>query len=457
MEFGQSSGSSSDDVIWARLVPVGSSSSEIELKLNETVICSEVSTLEKPAWCKITRGGDMVSATIQNTSSNVILVDETVVLDEQTAMIKCGSEIALSLSTKGSLKYRFEVMPAEEPCKHLKVSVDVEHAKCSICLNIWHDVVTVAPCLHNFCNGCFSEWLRRSQEKCSSVKCPECRAVIQFVGKNAFLHNMEENILQADPSLKRPGEDIKLIESYASINSPLVLNSGKKSKKKRAHSPSDDASILGLPCLQCGTEIRGFQCNRSTVHLQCQACGGMMPLRLNAGVPQNCVGCDRAFCAAYWHAQGVNGSDLQPVCSPESFKPIKDRTITQMPSFTHENNLHEQQITERCIAKMGKSLQDVVSDWIVKFDNKQIDRTRMTLNHAETITSRTCCCSECYEKIVAFLLYWFRVTLLKHSMTAEDSQREDCWYGYACRTQHHSEEHARKRNHVCRPTRGRHM
>ncbi|KAL8524537.1 hypothetical protein ACS0TY_014211 [Phlomoides rotata] len=45
----------------------------------------------------------------------------------------------------------------------LKVTLDPEHAKCSICLNVWHDVVTVAPCLHNFCNGCFSEWLKRCQ------------------------------------------------------------------------------------------------------------------------------------------------------------------------------------------------------------------------------------------------------------------------------------------------------
>nr|GMC66714.1 E3 ubiquitin-protein ligase CHFR [Ipomoea batatas] len=459
MEMGQSSGSkpSGDDVVWAKLIPMDSSYSEIELKLNETVICSEVTSLEKQAWCKITRGMDLVSATIQNTSSNTILVDEKFVLDDQTAIVKCGSEISPSFQTEGSLKYKFEVMPVEESYKHLKVSVDVEHAKCSICLNIWHDVVTVAPCLHNFCNGCFSEWLRRSQEKHSSVKCPECRAVVQFVGKNPFLHNIEENILEADPSLKRPSEDIKLIDSYASIKSPLVLNSGKRSKRKRAHSPSDEASRWELPCRQCGTEFGGFQCNQSTVHLQCHACGGMMPLRTNISIPQHCIGCDRAFCAAYWHAQGTNGSDLHPICSPETFKPITERTITRIPSLAHEKNRHEQEITERCITKMGRPLQDVVSDWILKLDNREIDRTRMPLNHAEMITARTPCCSECYDKIVSFLLYWFRVTMPKHCLPAEGSQREDCWYGYACRTQHHNEEHARKRNHVCRPTRGSQM
>lgn len=43
-------------------------------------------------------------------------------------------------------------------------------------------------------NGCFSEWLRRSQERHASVLCPQCRAVVQFVGRNHFLHSIEEVI-----------------------------------------------------------------------------------------------------------------------------------------------------------------------------------------------------------------------------------------------------------------------
>ncbi|CAK9138367.1 unnamed protein product [Ilex paraguariensis] len=96
-------------------------------------------------------------------------------------------------------------MPPQETCnKQLKICVDAEHAKCSICLNIWHDVVTVAPCLHNFCNGCFSEWLRRCQDKHSSVLCPQCRAIAQFVGRNHFLHNIEEVVFFAALSLCLP-------------------------------------------------------------------------------------------------------------------------------------------------------------------------------------------------------------------------------------------------------------
>ncbi|KAI7752147.1 hypothetical protein M8C21_012475, partial [Ambrosia artemisiifolia] len=118
-------------------------------------------------------------------------------------MIRCGSEIIpgpplttsiyLFLVFKGYLSYRFKVMPMNEsPKTMLKISLNSDHAKCSICLNIWHDVVTVAPCLHNFCNGCFSEWLKRSQQKHAIVLCPHCRSAVQFVGRNHFLHSIEE-------------------------------------------------------------------------------------------------------------------------------------------------------------------------------------------------------------------------------------------------------------------------
>ncbi|KAB2607086.1 E3 ubiquitin-protein ligase CHFR-like [Pyrus ussuriensis x Pyrus communis] len=92
--------------------------------------------------------------------------------------------------------------------------MDVERAKCCICLNIWHDVLTIAPCFHNFCNGCFSEWLKRSQEKRSSVLV-QCRAVLQFVGRNHFLLNVAGEILKANSSLKRSNDDVATFDSYA--------------------------------------------------------------------------------------------------------------------------------------------------------------------------------------------------------------------------------------------------
>ncbi|KAL5566347.1 hypothetical protein UlMin_029511 [Ulmus minor] len=412
-----SSGAKSSDDIWARLVPSDSRHSDIEIRPDEIVVCSVIrsSSVDKHEWCKIKRNSDLCSATMQNKSSNTILADEVIVQNEDTVVIKGGSEIIPGPGGEGYLTYIFKLLPQPETCpKQLKIGINVDNAKCSICLSVWHDFVTVAPCFHNFCNGCFSEWLRRSQEKHPSVLCPQCRAVVQFVGRNHFLHNIAEDILQADSSLSRSKDEVATLESYSSIQSKIVVKSGRRRNRKRAYSPLDDES--------------------HDAELQCPQCG---------------LGCDRAFCGAYWHAQVVTQTDSQAICNSETFKPISEHTISRIPFWAHEKNRHEQDITEECIRQTGRTLQDVVAEWITKFNNREIDRTRMPLNHAEMITASTHVCNDCYEKVVSFLLYWYRITMPKHGALA----REVCWYGYACRTQHHNEEHARKRNHVCRPNR----
>ncbi|OAY79398.1 E3 ubiquitin-protein ligase CHFR, partial [Ananas comosus] len=442
-------------------VPADSRYSEVYIRCGDATVCSEVSSssAEKFTWCEITPSSEKDSATIRNLSSNGIIVDGNIV-EEEAVDIKSGTEVISGPDKEGYLCYTFKVIPFEiRNKKNVQIVLDVEHAKCSICLNIWHDVVTVAPCLHNFCNGCFSEWLRRSstrsRDNVQNVVCPQCRANVHSVGKNHFLRNIEEAILQTHSSLKRSDEEIALLDTYASIKSNLVLGRQKNPSRKRPLSlSSDESNITDLPCPQCGTEFGGFRCSPGTAHLQCQGCGGLMPSRPNNGVPQHCLGCDRAFCAAYWCSQGVDSSEFDLICHRDTFKPISERTISRIPDLVHQNNPYERDITERCIQQTGKTPQAVISEWITKFDNKQIDRSRLQINHGETITSQTHLCYDCYNKLVDYLLYWFRVSLPSNLLPPDAVNRENCWYGYVCRTQHHNVEHARKRNHVCRPTRG---
>ncbi|XWS44592.1 hypothetical protein CRYUN_Cryun15aG0060500 [Craigia yunnanensis] len=380
-EVGESSASKPSSQIWAKLVPLHAQYSDVEICSDEMIVSSQISSssLEKYEWCKITRNPDLLTAMMQNKSSNDMLVDDAVVQREDVAEIKCGTEIVLGPNREGYLSYRFKLMPGEETCKkQLKISIDVEHAKCSICLNIWHDVITIAPCLHNFCNGCFSEWLKRSQKKHSSVLCPQCRAVVQFAGRNHFLRNIEEDILQVDPSLRRSNEEVALVDSYATIRSNLVIRSGRGIQRKRARVldseeyDSEESDDAGPECPQCGSEIGGFQCNQHTIHLQCQACGGMMPSRADMNVPQHCSGCDGTFCGAYWLAERVTRSDFYPVCNHETFRPISEHTTTRIPFLAHETNRHEQDITERCIRQTGRTLQEVVAEWIRKLNNREV-------------------------------------------------------------------------------------
>lgn len=48
-------------------------------------------------------------------------------------------------------------------------------------------------------------------------------------------------------------------------------------------------SYLTISCTKIGTEFNGFRCSPNMVHLQCQACGGMMPSRTDINVPQHCM------------------------------------------------------------------------------------------------------------------------------------------------------------------------
>ncbi|CAH2059034.1 unnamed protein product [Thlaspi arvense] len=422
-ETGQSSGSKPSDDAWAKLVPLDTRFSDIEIRCSDMVICSEIkqSSSERHEWCRITKNLGQGSATIHNKSSDAILVDEAIIPKDGSVDILCGSEIVPGPEGQGYLHYRFTVMPAPESSTQLlKISIDPENAKCSICLNVWHDVVTAAPCLHNFCNGCFSEWMRRSEAKHQHVLCPQCRTTVQYVGRNHFLQNIQEDILKADTALRRPAEDIAVLDSSASIRSNLIIGSKRKRRLSTLSPTVEERDSLPLRCPQCG------------------------------------MGCDRPFCGAYWSSVNVTQGESAPVCSRETFRPISERTATSIPFITHEMNRHEQDITQRCIVQMGKTVQDVAAEWVRRFNDREIDRSRMPLNHAETITASTHVCNDCYEKLVGFLLYWFRITLPRGNLPDDAAAREDCWYGYACRTQHHSEEHARKRNHVCRPIRGNH-
>lgn len=52
------------------------------------------------------------------------------------------------------------------------------------------------PCLHNFCGGCFTDWMERSKD------CPSCRHTVNEVKKNSFVNNMIENYLKENPDTR---------------------------------------------------------------------------------------------------------------------------------------------------------------------------------------------------------------------------------------------------------------
>ncbi|KMZ70608.1 E3 ubiquitin-protein ligase CHFR, partial [Zostera marina] len=282
------------DNVWAKLVPVDSRYSEIDMVMQETGVFSEITSSSpvKQNWCVISRknlGETIATVTVRNTSAGTILVDGSAVQREDTVDIHNGSIIVAGSELKGYLHYTFKILQPQglkNEQARLTISLDVANSKCSICLNIWHDVVTVAPCLHNFCNGCFTEWLKSSQNNYKNVICPQCRVTILSVGRNHFLHNIEETILLNFPLLKRSKEELALLDQSATVQTYLVFGTqGSQSRKRPA--PTGDYDDMDSRCPQCVKKLGGFKCNQSTIHLQCHVCHGLMPSRPDFGVPQN--------------------------------------------------------------------------------------------------------------------------------------------------------------------------
>lgn len=63
--------------------------------------------------------------------------------------------------------------------------------------------VTLVPCQHNFCAGCYSE------AKEHSDRCPQCRVSVEDITRNHALVNIIESFLDANPSFRRPADELK--------------------------------------------------------------------------------------------------------------------------------------------------------------------------------------------------------------------------------------------------------
>jgi E3 ubiquitin-protein ligase CHFR len=80
---------------------------------------------------------------------------------------------------------RLKKEKAEEE-KGKKMEEMGQHLECQICYDIMHQAVSVMPCVHNFCGGCFSDWIMRQKD------CPTCRKEIEGVSKSAAMNSMIE-------------------------------------------------------------------------------------------------------------------------------------------------------------------------------------------------------------------------------------------------------------------------
>ncbi|XP_052270355.1 E3 ubiquitin-protein ligase CHFR-like isoform X2 [Dreissena polymorpha] len=113
-----------------------------------------------------------------------------------------------------------------------------ENLQCTICQDIMHDCISLQPCLHSFCAGCYSEWMSRSQE------CPSCRKKVERINKNHIVNNLIEAYLKEHPAKRRPAEDIVELNKKNKITNDMLYpkNQIRNNEDSSDYSDTDDDS-----------------------------------------------------------------------------------------------------------------------------------------------------------------------------------------------------------------------
>ncbi|XP_048252090.1 E3 ubiquitin-protein ligase CHFR-like [Haliotis rufescens] len=128
---------------------------------------------------------------------------------------------------------------AEEKSKAEKDAPDEADAMgetlvCIICQEILHDCISLQPCMHSFCSGCYSEWMDRSNE------CPSCRLKVDRINKNHIVNNLVEAYLKEHPDRKRPEEDIKELDAKNKITRDMLYPKNKRPREEDESSEYSD-------------------------------------------------------------------------------------------------------------------------------------------------------------------------------------------------------------------------
>jgi len=172
-------------------------------------------------------------------SSNGTTVNGDVIGKGKSVQLHNGDEICvLPASRVGpdeTIGFLFrnttETLSTQEGVEALALDLE-ELVLCPICMQAIYKCVALAPCSHNFCMACCSDWMRRKND------CPVCRRPITAVMKNHPMDSVVEAFLTAQPSRRRAplelrdmdardelwlGASGKLVRDICTMASPSAL------------------------------------------------------------------------------------------------------------------------------------------------------------------------------------------------------------------------------------------
>mmetsp|Transcript_69964 Transcript_69964/g.186424 ORF Transcript_69964/g.186424 Transcript_69964/m.186424 type:complete len:311 (+) Transcript_69964:109-1041(+) len=170
----------------------------LDLSTNGTLVNNKV--LGKGKTIAL-RSGDLIE----------VLPASTVSPGEQISFIFRNNTEALSgqLEVPGSL----------DPAAAQFADALEQEVTCSICTDILYNAVALFPCLHNFCGGCFSEWMSRSHI------CPVCNTEFSSVVKNRALSSVVETFLKAHECRRRPAKELAELDAKDTLKGDAYVRS----------------------------------------------------------------------------------------------------------------------------------------------------------------------------------------------------------------------------------------
>lgn len=376
---------------------------------------------------------------LEDKSSNGTFVNLTKVGRGNSVQLKNGDEIGiLSEATVGpneaigfsfvisetSLKRKRpeeEVKPQEmkKPKVEVKLSDDL---MCPICTEIIHQCVTIMPCLHNVCGGCYSLWMDRSKE------CPSCREPVSEVKRNATVSNIIESYLTSNPELRRPPEELKELEESNKITHDTMAIS-----KPAKAAPAKPVNLQACP--QCERAIDGFKCKPHQDHLPCTTCQRLLPVRMNNRI--QCQVCRAVSCVLYWGGKYCK----EGLGALNGYRAL----VGAIPADVFRGNEIEKKVLMDYIAGAKLALPTIFDEMVTDMELQNWDLplndTNTTLRHDSLV------CKACASAVWCELLYKYRLKI-NHLIPVFLRNKPNCKYGRECRTQR-KKDHAARYNHIC--------
>eukprot|EP00035_Acanthoeca_spectabilis_P012131 m.214903 g.214903 ORF g.214903 m.214903 type:complete len:533 (-) comp15537_c0_seq8:17-1615(-) len=331
-------------------------------------------------------------------------------------------------------------------------AAEAEALECCVCREILHGVVTVLPCLHNFCGGCLSEW----QEK-GSRECPSCRGPCTDVRRNHQFQSVIQEFLDRNPSLKRTAEELAALDKKDKFTDEnLRVASTRRGGDADGYddytgSEEDSEEEEDDVCHECpdaGNQPAppdGHRCGG--VHVACSACASLMPNRRGDATldrPQRCVCCNRNYCNLYYEYKGgcrggFGGGDRAKL------RKLGDDVKTELPRQALRGNTFELGLIPAMVGADG-----VGSIWTAADKAALVQAVFPAVAAADVGTGDDCVtCGSCSDQLWRRAVDDWRFAADASLVPAHAQSRPNCWYGQECRTQVHNAGHAARFNHIC--------